>query len=214
MADARTLTIVEAVGARVPQVGGSPQSLVQLPPAVLQPARLDFDFVSAVNDSIPFGPVHPDANPVCGWVLPNHLDASLMAYDAAGVALGEMAIGMPVSGPATICWTNAPDSGYSSLQEIADKIPHFGPFLLTLSKQTPQTFTDVLHAIDETLWSTVPDGRRVRQGTRRADGASARDGARARRVRGGRNAPTRIRAGSTRSRPRRRPSPVMSSRSS
>jgi hypothetical protein len=156
VAAARTLTIVEAVGARVPQVGGSPQSLVQLPPAVLQPARLDFDFVSALDDSIPFGPVHPDANPVCGWVLPNHLDASLMAYDAAGAALGEMAIGMPVSGPATICWTNAPDSGYSSLQEIAEDIPHFGPFLLTLSGQTPQTFTDVLRAIDETLWSTVP----------------------------------------------------------
>ena len=129
-----------------------------MPPALLQPALLDFNLVSAIHDIIDFGPAHPDADPIAGWVIPNHLDGSLMAYDGQGDLLGEMSIGVSVSGQPTVFWAPAPNSPYSTLQQIDAAVPHFGAFLLALSQQSPAAVTAFLDAIDETLWTTVPMG--------------------------------------------------------
>jgi len=131
----------------------APDSVMQLTPALLQPGRLDFDLVSATNDKDRIR-LTPNADPICGWVLPNHLDASLMAYDAQGQALGEMSIALTAGDQMAVCWTNAPGSPYSGLDEI--NIKHFGPFLSNLKKQGPATFAAFLKAIDETLWTTLP----------------------------------------------------------
>jgi hypothetical protein len=148
--------VTEVVGHKVlPDV---PNTFVSLPPALLQAGRLDFDLISATDENVVFGPASPGADPVCGWVLPNHLDASVMAYDAAGRALGEMAVGIATSDQAEVCWTNAPYSSYSSLDEIAKAIPHFGPFLLHLKNQGPATFAAFMRSVDETLWTTLPMG--------------------------------------------------------
>lgn len=156
LASAASVSITESVGARV--LPNSTDPLVQLPPALLQPARLDFALVSAVNDNIPFGPANPGADPIAGWVVPNHLDNSLMAYDSDGIALGEMSVSIAVNNASSVCWANNPFSPYKSLKDINDQIPHLGPFLMTLSKQTPAAFQAFLDAIDETLWTTVPMG--------------------------------------------------------
>ncbi len=58
------------------RVTGSPR-LIPLPPRYVQPARLDFRWLSATADQ-------PGGNPLCGWIFPNHLDKSLMICDAAG----------------------------------------------------------------------------------------------------------------------------------
>jgi hypothetical protein len=56
-------------------------------PRLPQPARINFRWLSArrgveeMND-------HPATTPICGWLLPNHLDNSLMIYDNQGQALG------------------------------------------------------------------------------------------------------------------------------
>jgi hypothetical protein len=156
IAAAGTVPVMETFGAKIkPAVT---DCFIQVPPALLQPARLAFDLISAVDDSIYFGPANPGADPICGWILPNHLDASLMAYDAAGTALGEMSVGISATDTSTICWNAAPSAPWSTLQDIAAHIPHFGPFLLALSGQSPAQFTDFLQAIDETLWTTVPMG--------------------------------------------------------
>jgi hypothetical protein len=133
-------------------------SYIQLPPALLQPARLDFDLISAAREAVKFSLSGQTADPICGWVLPNHLDRSLMAYDAQGSALGEMAVGFNPSNQPEVCWNPAPGSRYTTLTQIADAIRHFGPFLLALKLQGPAAFTAFLHAIDETLWTTAPMG--------------------------------------------------------
>lgn len=135
-----------------------PEALIQLPPALLQAARLDFDLISATDDQIVSGGEHPEADPLCGWVLPNRLNQSLAAYEADGAPLGEMTIGIGAAEAPQICWANAPNSRYTSLQQIASEIRHFGPFLLALKDQPPATFKAFLRAIDETLWTTVPMG--------------------------------------------------------
>ena len=66
-----------------PQVVGM-EELAQFPPRFAQPLRLRFDWASAVN---PPG-TYPVDSPVCGWVIPNHLDHNLLFYDASGVPLG------------------------------------------------------------------------------------------------------------------------------
>jgi hypothetical protein len=62
--------------------------LIRLAPRVVQPARLNLRWLAAgltdeeeMND-------HPATSPICGWLLPNNLDGSLMVYDADGTALG------------------------------------------------------------------------------------------------------------------------------
>jgi hypothetical protein len=153
---AATATVTEQLGHSV--IPAATETFAQVPPALLEPARLDFDLLSATDDSVVFGPSAPAADPVCGWVLPNHLDGSLMAYDSSGTALGEMALGVGASGPAHACWTAAPGSPYQTLAQIAGAIKHFGPFLATLGGQDAATFKAFLAAIDETLWTTVPMG--------------------------------------------------------
>ena len=63
-----------------------------LPPRLIAPARADAHWLSAAhNDDVPavkddFVEMndHPATSPVCGWIMPNHLDASLAFYDADG----------------------------------------------------------------------------------------------------------------------------------
>lgn len=66
---------------------------VFLPPRLLMPSRLWFRWLSAAHnadlkeDFVEMN-THPSTSPVCGWVLPNHLDDSLMFYNADGTPIG------------------------------------------------------------------------------------------------------------------------------
>jgi hypothetical protein len=70
--------------------------LVWLPPRLVQPARLNFRWLAADRgDSLadvdePEMNTHPATTPVCGWLVPNNLDRSLMVYDSSGQALGSI----------------------------------------------------------------------------------------------------------------------------
>jgi hypothetical protein len=151
---AATFTVSESTGSSI--VPTLSTSVIQLPPALLQPGRLLFELVSASDDAVTVGPGNPEADPVCGWVLPNHLDESLLAYAPNGQLLGAMALDVGDLGEPHVCWTAAP--GAQGLAQLAASLPHFGPFLLALSQQPSGTFAGVLNAIDETLWSTQPIG--------------------------------------------------------
>jgi hypothetical protein len=71
-----------------------------LPPRVLAPGRVDARWLSATFDStVPgftadFAEVndHPATSPVCGWIVPNHLDVSLAFYDADGSPIGSFGV--------------------------------------------------------------------------------------------------------------------------
>ncbi len=58
-----------------------------LPPRFVPPTRLNFRWLSANDDQIEMND-HPATSPICGWVLPNLLDNSLMIYEQDGSALG------------------------------------------------------------------------------------------------------------------------------
>ena len=60
---------------------------IHLAPRITQGARLNFNWLSADDDDVERNE-HPASSPVCGWVLLNYLDDSLMIYDRKGTGLG------------------------------------------------------------------------------------------------------------------------------
>ena len=133
-----------------------PSTLVQLKPRLMQPARLNFNFVSAYSDSQPID-LHNDTNPVCGWILPNHIDRSLACYSPSGEYLGEMRAFENKS----VLWNSPPDSN-NTLASISGKYPHLGQMLKNL-KQYPNSavaFNNLYEVIDQTLWGIDPLGGR------------------------------------------------------
>lgn len=78
---------------RPPRLAG-PKTLVRLGPRLSQFARLAIYWPPAGQDGAKAGngnqAQETDFNPVCGWILPNFLDKSLMIYDAQGQGLGSL----------------------------------------------------------------------------------------------------------------------------
>ncbi|HET7121657.1 MAG TPA: IPT/TIG domain-containing protein [Solirubrobacterales bacterium] len=134
------------------------ETFVEVPPALPQPARLAFDQLAASDDNVVVGPLAPEADPVCGWVLPNHLDSSLMAYLPTGEPLGELSYGVGAAGRAAI-WTAAPGALYSELSEVEAHVPHLGKMLGALAAQGEEAFAAFLAAVDESLWMSAPASR-------------------------------------------------------
>ena len=58
-------------------------------PRLVQPCRLNFRWLSAADGDVEMN-AHPATHPICGWRLPNLMDASLLVYDADGTVLGEI----------------------------------------------------------------------------------------------------------------------------
>ncbi|MEM1321928.1 MAG: hypothetical protein AAGG75_16830 [Bacteroidota bacterium] len=85
---------------------------VNLPPRISQPARLNLRWLSADYQDIEMNS-HPATSPICGWLLLNKLDDSLMIYDNQGTLLGSI----NESG----AWQRAPgDRGLSAPTAIAN----------------------------------------------------------------------------------------------
>jgi hypothetical protein len=64
------------------------QNRVLLSPRLVQPCRIDFRWLDAndTNNQV----TDAETTPICGWILPNNLNGSLMIYDNNGVALGSI----------------------------------------------------------------------------------------------------------------------------
>lgn len=69
-----------------PMEGGAANEAMLLP-RFAQPTRLNFRWLSAWHDLVEMNG-HPATNPICGWILPNNLDQSIMIYGAQGEAYG------------------------------------------------------------------------------------------------------------------------------
>jgi hypothetical protein len=112
-----------------------------LRPRLAQPARLRFDWL----------PAGPADTPVCGWLLPNHLDASLMVYDNAGTPLGSL---QPSA--QGVAWEPAPGT---DVRLAVSQIPN--PFLRRLvrylaSLEAGFFQASFLPALDEALENIEP----------------------------------------------------------
>jgi hypothetical protein len=84
------------------------ENQVVLSPRLVQPCRINFRWLDA-NDTNNQG-TDAETTPICGWILPNNLNGSLMIYDNDGIALGSV--------NSNGHWDNAP--GDNSLKKDDD----------------------------------------------------------------------------------------------
>jgi len=131
---------------------------VQLPPRFVQGVRLNFNFINPSNNSL-VTPINP-ANPLYGWLLPNHLDRSLSVFDPAGQSLGSLAQGVTETGDIIVRWYPTPNSWALDLNVLERRHGHLGKLLNALSTQGMIAFRNFMKAIDETLWTIDPLGNR------------------------------------------------------
>ncbi|MDX2475766.1 MAG: WD40 repeat domain-containing protein [Gammaproteobacteria bacterium] len=137
---------------------------INLPPRLLQPARINFRWLSAepapeVEDE-PESNVHPATTPVCGWILPNNLDSSLLVYDNKGAALGSI---VAIDGSPT--WQPSPGSELPRWEieknETARMNPHLRKLINTivneLGKQDNNFFTHFISSLNNALETISPE---------------------------------------------------------
>lgn len=134
-------------------------SVLQLPPRLLQHARLDIRLLDAIDDTKVYQQ-DSGVTPISGWVLPNHLDGSILVFAPDGTALGEFRLYAQADGSKLGQWTPPPHSTLS-LDDVGARAPHLRDMLASPSLATEAGFQAFLAAIDETLWTTEPLGNRA-----------------------------------------------------
>lgn len=122
-----------------------------MPPRISQPALLRFNWLAANSDAITRG-TQPASTPICGWLVPNYLDVSLMAYDTDGTALGSVA-----QVDKQLKWLAAP-SRPNAFGETAPaaKNQHLLDFLNALIAKGPDYLVQFLDTLDAASASIQP----------------------------------------------------------
>jgi hypothetical protein len=133
-------------------------------PRVVQPSRLQLRLLDAADDTKEVF-YAAGANPVCGWLLPNHLDSSIAVYDVGGNPLGELLVLATQAGPA-VEWLPAPDVEDPITDPANIPNPHLSAALSAFTArsggipmdQRVAAFRALYKSIDETLWMVDPIG--------------------------------------------------------
>ena len=138
--------------------------LVELAPRFTAPSRLWFRFLSADEDTVQ---ADDSTSPVCGYVLPNHLDGDLQFYAADGGGLGAVRFDT-ASG---VVWEDAPGQptkvgtspaatvGNRHLAGLAQGLLDWGTVDATPDAPALDTaLSSLLRIVDATLWSVDPFG--------------------------------------------------------
>jgi hypothetical protein len=141
--------LADGVTPQHPVVTTDPERVVQLPPRLVQPARLDLSFVPGA-----------DGNPILGWILPNHLEQGLSVYGADGTAYAELNPATDATGHAFVNWSPAFGGPYPTLPALVAAEPDFGGFLTGLASAGTDALSAFIEALDETLWTVDPLGAR------------------------------------------------------
>ena len=138
--------------------------LAELAPRFTAPSRLWFRFLSASDDT---NEATDTVSPVCGFVLPNHLDGDLQFYAADGTAAGAVRF----DAAAGVVWEDSPGQpatvgslpssiiGNRHLAGLAQGLLDWGA--ADSSPDTPARDTalsSLLRIIDTSLWSVDPFG--------------------------------------------------------
>jgi hypothetical protein len=125
---------------------------VELRPRFVQPMRLRFDWEDASG--------HPEENsgPVCGWVLPNHLEKSLTIYSASGKALGALQkkLGLaPGSSAAAFYWLDVPGVEQATIDN--PHLRYFCDWLLGLTPDDAATFSACIDHVMASADERIPE---------------------------------------------------------
>jgi hypothetical protein len=148
-------------------VSNAGPAYLAMPPRIQEPSRLMFRLLDAGNDARDATKEHA---PVCGWIVPDHLDEALEVFDALGQARGQL---QPAEDGRTLEWQGVPgqpDPLGAPPRLDQPQLEGFVQGLLAhglrdrerLESDDPPSETALsalLRMVDATLWSTDPVGR-------------------------------------------------------
>ena len=140
------------------------ERVLQMTPTLVQDARLDVRLVSndETNTDIDLA---CGTNPICGWIVPNHLDRSISVYAPDGTAWGELLLSKHEQNNYVPSWQ--PDPTVENAPDSIGAIPNkFVRRMLGTLNDRPDNgigFFDFMQVIDETLWTINPRGQRQDQ---------------------------------------------------
>ena len=130
------------------------QSVMAMPPRVLQPARLNFGFTAADN---PADDSDPALRSICGWFFFNQLDQTLVLCDRSGGLVGELVI-TKNDGKYSVTWD--PGAGGVALDQIPnDSLKAFAKSLIENGVSDPRLL-ELLNLIDRALERIRPAAAR------------------------------------------------------
>lgn len=129
------------------------QSVVAMPPRVLQPTRLNFRFTAA--DNLP-DDSDPALRSICGWLFFNPLDQTLVLCDRSGNLVGELVITKQANS-FSINWE--PGAGGVPLEKISNEsLKNFAKSLIETNAKPK--LLDLLNLIDRSLERIRPAAAR------------------------------------------------------
>lgn len=120
--------------------------MMRLPPRLVQPARLSFRWLAADGDPRESHD-HEGGSPICGWVLPNNLDSSLMVYDGSGAAVGIIT--------RRAVWQHIPGQPPIEPDQIAN--PYLAQLVGYLLRQGEEFLSSFISALDTSLANIDPE---------------------------------------------------------
>ncbi len=126
-------------------------------PRLAQPARLLWRWLAADSTEYDEMNSHPATTPVCGWLLPSHIEVGFFVYNAQGNPLGSLALRDDNSG---IVWQAAPGD-QATINAHLDTVmkhqnPHLRELALSLGKSTPKRFRAFWEAADRAYAQIAP----------------------------------------------------------
>ncbi|MGK5543606.1 hypothetical protein ACSNOH_02535 [Streptomyces sp. URMC 127] len=160
------LRTADSVTPEIPVNPENPYRFAELPPRLIQPTRLRFDFVSTRDDhhriDVDAGPGEAAGEtPVCGWLVANHLSRSLLVHAPDGTALGEIRTALNTAHEQLADWDPLPGSPYPdpgpdtpSGRAFAADLPHLHGFVTELLAAGPGAFAELLTAVDDSMAAT------------------------------------------------------------
>ncbi|CDG81662.1 hypothetical protein [Janthinobacterium agaricidamnosum] len=140
---------------------------MQLTPRITQPLRLDLRMVQYNDDTVRSN-ASDLTSAICGWVIPNHINHSLIVFDPAGNNLGEVLMidnGNDGGDSGTgLRWDAVPgsDGVLGAPPEFGASLRHLNDFvngLLLRGAQGVGALESLLDVIDSSLWNIDPLGQ-------------------------------------------------------
>ncbi|MER5890611.1 hypothetical protein ABT160_42870 [Streptomyces sp. NPDC001941] len=144
------------------------ERLIQLTPRLPQSARIHFTLLNAKDNThhtTLTRSTEPDATPIAAWLIPHHLDQTLLCYDPDGTGLGQLRTTLTTTGTRHITWHPLPHSPHPDPDTLANTHPHLHQFLQPFLNPThpqagtdadPDTLTSLLRVIDRVMTTTTP----------------------------------------------------------
>lgn len=132
------------------------QKNIMLAPRLIQPSRLNFRWLNPDSNLPQYE--NSTESPICGWLLPNYIDCSIMVYDSDGNLLGNL---QRVELDKPVVWKSTPENGggtgmlpqgmNSTLYKIISAI------LDVSDNEKTDILTPMIKVIDDALWSINPN---------------------------------------------------------